>query len=187
MTLLENTDDDEFDLENLVDLEQRFYDKGHKEGYEQGKTLGHIEGHVLGREKGFELWEELGFYEGFADVWEQIFQRHKDNDNRIAHNARVLRGLIKQFPSENPSHADFAELDVLKLLSQTRSRYKMLCSLVGVKPSLRASRKNGSPPISEGGIALEDDEASKPPSGSRRRANVWKIESSSADEPDFSF
>ena len=57
-----------------------FYDKGHKEGYEQGKTLGHIEGHVLGREKGFELWEELGFYEGFADVWEQIFQRHKDND-----------------------------------------------------------------------------------------------------------
>jgi len=181
MALLE---EDEFDLENLVDLEQRFYDKGHKEGFEQGKKIGHIEGHVLGREKGFELWEELGFYEGFADVWEQIFERHKDNDNRIAHHAKVLLGLIKQFPSENPSHKDFAELDVLKLLSQTRSRYKMLCSLVGVKPSLRASRKAGLPAAREDELAL-DDEATKQPT--RKRANIWRIEGSSADEPDFSF
>jgi len=178
-------EDDGFDLENLVNLEQRFYDKGHKEGYDQGKTLGHIEGHLLGREKGFELWEELGFYEGFANLWEQVFQRHKDNDNRVAHNARILRSLIKQFPSENPSHQDFAELDVLKLLSQTRSRYKMLCSLVGVKPSLRASRKAGSVSSREENEIALDDEASKQPS--RKRANVWKIGGTPADEPDFSF
>ena len=44
---------------------------------------------------------------------------------------------------ENPSHGDAAEMDVLKLFNQIRSRYKMLCSLVGVKSSLRAGRSGG--------------------------------------------
>jgi hypothetical protein len=31
-------------------------------------------------------------------------------------------------------------MDVVKVLGQIRSKYKMLCSLVGVRPSLRASQ-----------------------------------------------
>ena len=50
----------------------RFYEQGYKDGYAHGRVHGLIEGRALGREKGFEMWEELGFYEGFARMWDAV-------------------------------------------------------------------------------------------------------------------
>lgn len=64
---------------------------------------------------------------------------------RISHTSKALLDLIEQFPMKNPSHADATEpetedgMDILKLFGQIRSRYKLLCTLVGVRPSLRAA------------------------------------------------
>jgi|SRR5882762_6375201 hypothetical protein len=51
----------------------RFYDAGYNDGFTHGRIHGLIEGRALGREKGFEMWEELGFYEGFALMWQAIY------------------------------------------------------------------------------------------------------------------
>jgi hypothetical protein len=37
---------------------------------------GLIEGKALGCEKGYEMWEELGFYQGFASIWQTFLLRH---------------------------------------------------------------------------------------------------------------
>jgi len=103
-----------FDLESLVHLEQTFYDVGHEDGFSHGRIHGLIEGRALGREKGFEMWEELGFYEGFALMWQAIYIKQGRDDERAAHHTRYLLDLIKQFP-------------------------RALCSTLGVKPSLRAA------------------------------------------------
>jgi len=58
-----------FDLEELIHVEETFYKAGYEDGYAHGRQHGLIEGRALGAEKGFELWEELGFYEGTARLW----------------------------------------------------------------------------------------------------------------------
>jgi len=58
----------------------RFYDAGYNDGFTHGRIHGLIEGRALGREKGFEMWEELGFYEGFAMMWQAIYAKQDRND-----------------------------------------------------------------------------------------------------------
>ncbi|EIW87177.1 DUF1715-domain-containing protein, partial [Coniophora puteana RWD-64-598 SS2] len=137
---------DSFDLEELVHLEQTFYDSGHADGFAHGRVHGLIEGRALGREKGFEMWEELGFYEGFARTWQAVYAKRGQEDDRVVHHTKHLLALIAQFPTVNPKTAaaataggDSEGLDIEKLQRQIRSRYKALCASLGVKPTLRAA------------------------------------------------
>ncbi|KAJ6547189.1 hypothetical protein B0H19DRAFT_877814, partial [Mycena capillaripes] len=131
----------DFDLETLVDLEQTLYDAGYADGFAHGRIHGLIEGRALGREKGYEMWEELAFYEGFARTWQSVYAVLGRDDDRAAHHIRHLLDLIAQFPRVNPSAADASsDLDILKLSRQIQSRYRALCSTLGVKPAnIRAS------------------------------------------------
>lgn len=97
--------------------------------------------------------------------------------SRAVHNAKLLLDLIARFPTENPSHTD-SEVDIPKLFNQIRSRYKMLCALIGIKPSLRAAQSASQASVS---VSSEDNDGSSP-------RNVWRIDN--ADNPggvDFSF
>ncbi|KJA28309.1 hypothetical protein HYPSUDRAFT_122022, partial [Hypholoma sublateritium FD-334 SS-4] len=132
--------DIDFDLESLVHVEQGFYDAGYEDGFAHGRIHGLIEGRALGREKGFEIWEELGFYEGFARTWRAILVKQSREDDRAAQHIRHILDAIAQFPRANPSAADPAsDIDIPKLLRQIRSRYKVLCASLGVRPRLRSA------------------------------------------------
>lgn len=87
------------------------------------------------------MWEELGFYEGFASTWKSFLLQHgTGDDERSINNSNRLLELIAQFPRINPSSTDkSSDLDISQLLSRIRSRYKVLCSSLGVRPTLRAS------------------------------------------------
>ncbi|KAF9235140.1 hypothetical protein BU15DRAFT_51759 [Melanogaster broomeanus] len=165
---------DTFDLEELVHLEQTFYDAGYADGAAHGRIHGLIEGRALGREKGFEIWEEIGFYEGFARAWQAVCARrrrgdggHQDQDQRAVHHIEHLLDLVRQFPTVNPSPREGegeGEVDISKLQRQIRSRYKALCASLGVRPTLRAG---GTDEAGEEGAAAA-------PSSSRR--TVWALE-----------
>lgn len=109
-------------IDDLVDLESRFYDEGYKQGFEHGKAHGEEEGRELGAQKAFELWEELGYYEGFATFWLALLERQGKSDSsassllRLAAPARSLgesrraigqltqlNELINTFPMTNDS------------------------------------------------------------------------------------
>lgn len=166
-----------FDLEDLVSVEQTFFDDGYTDGFAHGRIHGLIEGRALGREKGFEMWEELGFYEGFARTWGAVLSAQGEEERgRSANHVKHLLDLISSFPRLNPStmgpqHDDTPEVDIPKLFRQIRSRYKALCASLGVRPSLRALEED----TSNGSVADESNTVegrSSKSSGTR----IWRIE-----------
>ncbi|KAJ3996696.1 DUF1715-domain-containing protein [Lentinula boryana] len=171
----------DFDLESLVNLEQSFYDAGHSDGFAHGQIHGLIEGRALGREKGFEMWEELGFYEGFALMWQAVYASQGKEDDRALNHIKHLLELISRFPRVNPSSSDSSsDLDIPKLFRQIRSRYKALCSSLGVRPSLRASSDTQSKEQS-----MKDDFDDT--ANSKPEKSVWNIERGALGSEGLSF
>ncbi|KAJ3576099.1 hypothetical protein NP233_g652 [Leucocoprinus birnbaumii] len=160
---------EDFDLESLVHVEQTFYESGYQDGYDRGRIHGLIEGRALGREKGYEMWEELGFYEGFASTWKSFLLEHGTaDDERTINNANRLLDLIAQFPRINPSSTDkSSEIDISQLLNRIRSRYKVLCASLGVRPTLRASRSDQT--TDTDGMAVDDEKENGP------KSRVWPV------------
>ncbi|KAI0299978.1 hypothetical protein B0F90DRAFT_1725753 [Multifurca ochricompacta] len=135
----------DFDLEDLIHIEQTFYAMGYRDGYAHGRLHGLIEGRTLGAEKGFELWEELGFYEGAARLWTAVSSSSTDvngTDRRSAHHASTLLALIECFPRKNP-HPDEEGIDMSAQLRLIRSRYKAMCASLGSRrrPQQQRQRK----------------------------------------------
>ncbi|TRM66237.1 copper amine oxidase [Schizophyllum amplum] len=179
---------DAFDLEALVHVEQDFYDSGYKDGHDHGRIHGLIEGRALGREKGFEMWEELGFYQGFAMMWQSIYTLQGRTDECVVSvkGAAPVTELLRQprdaphqaplephcaVPRVNPSSADASsELDIPKLFRQIRSRYKALCATLGVRPSLRASTDGEA---AEGDASPTGDMEKSP--GKSSGGPVWSV------------
>ncbi|KAI0354512.1 DUF1715-domain-containing protein [Trametes cingulata] len=165
----------DFDLEELVNVEQTFYEDGYKDGFAHGRIHGAIEGRALGREKGFEMWEELGFYEGFAMMWKAIVESQPVQDERTLNHIRHLLDLVSQFPRENPSASGPSELDIPKLFRQIRSRYKLLCATLGVRPTLRAADGSSASPDADGADLPEPASREREkPQGARK--NVWAVQ-----------
>ncbi|KAG6817238.1 hypothetical protein H0H87_011295 [Tephrocybe sp. NHM501043] len=158
---------EDFDIESLVHLEQTFFETGFEDGFAHGKIHGLIEGRALGRAKGFEMWEELGFYEGFALMWKAIYEKQGRGDDRATNHTKRLLDLIVQFPKSNPSETD--DMDFPKLFRQIRSRYKALCSTLGVRPSLRYADRSQE----RDGAA---DSAVAEPVEALPKETVWKLE-----------
>lgn len=93
------------------------------------------------------MWEEIGFYEGFALTWRAILRQQSKEDDRASQHIRHLLEYISQFPRVNPSSSDddddaASSPDISKLLRQIRSRYKALCSILGVHPRLTSRSSN---------------------------------------------
>jgi len=134
-----DADEQAFDLEELVHVEETFYRVGYKDGYAHGRLHGLIEGRALGAEKGFELWEELGFYEGAARLWTAAASTDAGGvDSRGAHHASALLALIERFPRKNP-RPDEDGVDMGAQLRLIRSRYKAMCASFGVRARLQPS------------------------------------------------
>ncbi|TFL06325.1 hypothetical protein BDV98DRAFT_600384 [Pterulicium gracile] len=152
--------DDDIDFDSLVNVEQTFYDTAYQEAYEHGRVHGAIEGRAMGREKGYEIWEELGFYEGFAQTWKAVYAIENREHDRAMHHLDHLLTLIANFPTSNPS----PDVDMNQLTRQIRSRYKALCSTLGVRPSLRTGGQ-----ASPGGTNSSEG-------GAKTGRQVWKLE-----------
>lgn len=117
------------------------------------------------------MWEELGYYEGFALMWDAIYKQQSRPDSRALNHIKHLLDLISQFPRVNPSAPDTSsDLDIPKLFRQIRSRYKALCATLGVRPSLRAS-ETGDATVNRDEMLLSEEGATPP----HKNNNVWEI------------
>ena len=90
-------------------------------------------------------------------------------NSRVMHHARHLLDITSQFPRANPSTSltgsDGDGVDISALQRQTRSRYKLLCATLGIRPSLRAAD-------------VDDDRMDDADGANRdkRKKNVWKVD-----------
>ncbi|KAH9981668.1 hypothetical protein BJV74DRAFT_77615 [Russula compacta] len=183
-TVYTSTDPQDFDLEQLVHLEQTHYTVGYEDGHAHGRLHGLIEGRALGAEKGFELWEELGFYEGSARLWTAVSTDSNGTDARGAHHASTLLSLIDRFPRKNP-RPDEEGVDMSAQLRLIRSRYKAMCASLGVRARLQPAPSAGA----EDGLDRGEPDADAG-AGRRQRPNsVWPLTgpSTSASTQGLSF
>ncbi|KAF4611927.1 hypothetical protein D9613_004366 [Agrocybe pediades] len=117
---------------------------------------------------------------------------------RASQHIRILLDTISQFPRVNPSASEGAgaDLDISKLFRQIRSRYKILCSSLGVRPRLSSSSEasaallDGAGPSADMDVDDEDDEKREASSSTASRVTplrssipVWKIDSSGVKKP----
>ena len=113
---------------------------------------------------------------------------------RPSQHIRYLLDAISQFPQTNPSQptSDASEeLDIPKLLRQIRSRYKVLCSSLGVRPRLvSAESLDGQGQADD----IQMDDASNAQDGSLLQSRsqrvapgssipVWKIDNAGMRKP----
>ena len=119
---------------------------------------------------------------------------HRRAQNHIRH----LLELIDQFPRVNPSAAaataageaaaSNSEVDIPRLFRQIRSRYKVLCATLGIRPTLRAADASSPSPDRQ---PLHDDpkdtEMEATPSAAAtgraksERKKVWAVHDPRAD------
>lgn len=101
-------------------------------------------------------------------------------DRRIQHNVSLLLSAIDRFPMTNPKSSatsvdatvapESDELDITRLLSQTRSRYRTLCAVLGVRPRLRAVAAGEEQMTSE---SHEDNAVSS------KSSSIWQLDKQS--------
>ena len=98
--------------------------------------------------------------------------------SRSIQHIRNFLELISQFPTTNPSAADAAsDLDISKLLRQIRSKYKILCSNLGVRPRLAVLGQTPSQDHEE-----EDMDSDYIPE-QKSQLPVWKMEKWNPSQP----
>src|ERR1700709_2593747 len=65
-------------FDEILGLEEQFYNDGHQQGLTDGVKAGQIEGRTFGLEKGFEKYVESGRLHGKSLIWANRIPQHKD-------------------------------------------------------------------------------------------------------------
>ena len=79
-------------FDDLLSLEEKFYNEGFQLGNTDGATAGRIEGRAFGLEKGFEKYAESGRLHGRSIVWAgRLIQYNSDASGRCQDSVRQNR------------------------------------------------------------------------------------------------
>lgn len=111
-------------FDELLNIEEQYYQQGRIEGEQKGSREGHEEGYTFGVAKGRQIGEELGHVSGLV---EHLLHMHESGDTsfpwseRLVKNLTLLRDLIAQFPYDQP-HNDEYNIQ----LENIRGKYKLL-------------------------------------------------------------
>jgi hypothetical protein len=84
-------------FDEMLSLEEKFYDEGHQLGMADGSTSGRIEGRRFGLEKGFEKYLEMGRLHGRSLIWKGRLPPGRPNPSGSCYTPKVAP--IGEFPA----------------------------------------------------------------------------------------
>lgn len=138
MANADHIDHDPFD--DLLGLEDQFYNEGYTLGAAEGAKAGRIEGRVFGLEKGFEKYMEAGRLHGRSIVLAGRFPQdaatqtttlpHLSNNPRLEKHIRVLYALSEP-ASLSTDNSEEAVSDFDDRLKRALAKLKIIERLVG--------------------------------------------------------
>ena len=135
-------------FDEILGLEERFYEDGYQQGLADGIKVGRIEGRTFGMEKGFEKYVESGRLYGKSLIWaNREAQSHQDSVT----SAPPTRPGSSQVSLGPHSSRSPPVLKLPRLLSNTRLS-KSIKTLHALAESESLSTEN-----SEGAVADFDD------------------------------
>ncbi|PQE13730.1 DUF1715 domain-containing protein [Rutstroemia sp. NJR-2017a BVV2] len=88
-------------FDEVLGLEEEFYNNGYQTGLEEGIAAGRIEGRTLGLEKGFEKYVEMGRLHGKSLIWVNrtpVFQKAPTSDSTASSSDTDPSSLPKESP-----------------------------------------------------------------------------------------
>jgi hypothetical protein len=111
-------EDDPF--EEILDLEETYYQEGYALGVEDGSRTGRIEGRIFGLEKGFEKFAAMGLLHGKASVWGSRIpgriarvERAQADSNELAKPSTDMKDALTGVSSSEQAGMGKAELPQL--------------------------------------------------------------------------
>lgn len=105
-------------FDDLLGLEDQFYNEGHQLGVTEGAKAGKIEGRVFGLEKGFEKYMEIGKLHGRSIVWGARLPQ-KGASGNVQSTSAAAAGVTKGEESSN-EEGQAAMKSLPPLLKNTR-------------------------------------------------------------------
>ncbi|KAK4046288.1 hypothetical protein OIV83_006162 [Microbotryomycetes sp. JL201] len=134
------------ELQDLMSLEQRFYQNGVHAGRPHGELHGLFEGRALGRDKAWDMWTEIGHYEGTGRLLMAMLMLQEAKDSRPATVLQQMLALIESIPLTNDSTAAVESsgslVDIMAQLTAARSKYRTACASLGVRPRLATATED---------------------------------------------
>ncbi|PFH60792.1 hypothetical protein XA68_10306 [Ophiocordyceps unilateralis] len=105
-------------LEDVLQLEERYYREGYQQGLDDGARAGRIEGRSFGMEKGYEKFLEGGRLAGKAVVWANRLTRREDDatSDRMPH--RGHHDQLNASQNNMPCRTDSDQPDVSSQLKR---------------------------------------------------------------------
>merc|ERR1711964_315666 len=124
-------------FDEVLGLEEQFYEDGFRQGYEDGVKAGRVEGRTFGLEKGFEKYVESGrthvqdSAESSAVQPSQPFSLHAMPENqRLAKHLKVLHALAES-ESLSTENTEEAVSDFDDRLKRAQGKAKIIERIVG--------------------------------------------------------
>lgn len=126
MTLINNSETEDRDINDIFDdivlTEENHVQEGYEEGFADGISGGNTEGYHLGYHRGAELGAELGYYLGVVEVYLKINKIEK-----ILTNLNAIKQSIAAFPTTNDEN-----VDIFDLASRIRAQFRKTCALLKI-------------------------------------------------------
>ncbi|KAK7431776.1 hypothetical protein QQZ08_001716 [Neonectria magnoliae] len=105
-------------LEDVFNIEERFYKEGYEQGLQDGVQAGRVEGRSFGMEKGFEKFLESGRLAGKAIVWANRIPQQTDGAAKepcalpqLPKNARLEKNINTLYALVEPDTLSTANSD----------------------------------------------------------------------------
>lgn len=149
-------------LDDVLNIEDRFYTQGYQQGLQDGLRAGRVEGRAFGMEKGFEKFLESGRLAARAVVWaNRLPQRQDDVDSpksgcactlpQLPRNARLEKNVNALYALVEPdtlstANTDEAVQDFDDRLKRAQGKAKIVQRMAG----------NGTGSNSTGGSAAKE-------------------------------
>lgn len=124
--------DNEDDIFNdIINIEQKFYEEGLLEGEKHGIEQSSIEGKLMGHKQGIHLGSEFGFYKSCIDTWIIITEKYP----HLLKSSRTSKLLIK-FRKTIESTSELSFKEIIDKLPFIRNKFKQLSLQIGFNNTL---------------------------------------------------
>jgi hypothetical protein len=138
-------------FDDVLNLEDQYYDQGYKQGYDDGYLAGKVEGRSVGLKTGFEKFLEAGRLQGKAVVWANRIpnlrstgEGQKDggneealplpalngNNSRLEKNVATLHGLVEPGTLSTENN-DEAVNDFDDRVKRAQSKVRIIERMIG--------------------------------------------------------
>ncbi|RYP29407.1 hypothetical protein DL767_006747 [Monosporascus sp. MG133] len=90
-------------FDDVLNLEEQYYQEGYENGYRDGAEAGRIEGRSVGLKQGYEKFLEAGRLQGRALVWANRIPRFRDPSSSSGDGLLIAPGAARTPPSSSSS------------------------------------------------------------------------------------